>query len=206
MAALAFFEYQLDTKITQGATGGPTVPGRVKRYSAGGRLTQNFSVGAPIHKYDVSHGLRSQADYQTVLDLWYVVMFTPYAGFRFKDWRDYKATRDNTKLTNITGSTWQLQRRHVSHGVEFLRDITKPCASPAVVVYDAGGVALTATVDTATGIATISGHTAGDTYSWVGEFDIPVTFSDNEWTAQIIPGGASYLGVSGSIKLEEIRL
>lgn len=204
MAALAFFDYQLDTKITQGATGGPTVPGRVKRYSAGGRLTQNFSVGAPIHKYDVSHGLRSQADYQTVLDLWYVVMFTPYAGFRFKDWRDYKATRDNTKLTNITGSTWQLQRRHVSHGVEFLRDITKPCASPAVVVYDAGGVALTATVDTATGIATVP---SGTPATWAGQFDVPVTFTDDEWTNASLEVNLANLHVMcGPIQLEEIRL
>lgn len=201
MAALPFLEQQLDTKITQGATGGPTVPGRVKRYTASGRLKQNFSAGAPIHRYDVSHGLRSRADYQTVLDLWYVVMFTPYAGFRFKDWRDFRATRDNTKLTLVTGTTWQLQRRHVAGGIEFLRDIVKPRAG--VVIYDAGGTPLTATVNTTTGTADVTGTPA----SWSGEFDVPVTFTDDEWVGSSLEVTTANLHVmSSAIKLEEIRL
>lgn len=203
MAALAFLEQRLDSKITQGATGGPTVPGRVKRYTASGRLAQNFSAAAPIHRFDVSHGLRSRDDFQTVLDLWYVVMFTPYAGFRFKDWRDYRATRENTKLTLVTGTIWQLQRRHVIGGVEFLRDIVKPCATPAIVIYDAGGTPLTATVDTTTGRADVTGTPA----TWSGEFDVPVTFSDDEWTGASLEVTTANLHVmSGPIKLEEIRL
>ena len=35
-------------------------------------------------------------------------------------------------------------------------------------------------IDTATGIATISGHVSGDTYNWAGEFDVPVTFSGSK--------------------------
>lgn len=203
MTALAFLEQRLDAKITQGATGGPTVPGRIKRYTGSGRLSQNFSAAAPIHRYDVSHGLRSAADYQTVLDLWYVVMFTPYSGFRFKDWRDFQATRSNTKLTLISGNTWQLQRRHVAGSVEFLRDIVKPCASPAIIVYDAGGTPLTASVDSETGIATVTGTPA----TWTGEFDVPVTFSDDDWVSSSLEVNTQNLHImSASIKLEEIRL
>lgn len=205
MAALAFLEQRLDSRITQGATGGPTVPGRVKRYTASGRLSQNFSGALPIHRYDVSHGLRSRDDYQAVLDLWYVVMFTPYAGFRFKDWRDYRATKANTKLTLVTGTTWQLQRRHaVAGGIEFLRDIVKPCASPAVVIYDAGGSPLTATVNTVTGQVEVP---TGTPASWEGQFDVPVTFTDDEWTGSSLEVTTANLHVmSGPIKLEEIRL
>lgn len=203
MTALAFFEYRLDARITQGATGGPTVPGRVKRYLPSGRLAQNFNAQAPIHRYDVSHGLRSRDDYQTVLDLWYVVMFTPYSGFRFKDWRDFTATRNNTKLTLISGNTWQLQRRHVAGSIEFLRDIVKPCASPAIVIYDAGGTPLTASVDTQTGIATVTGTPA----TWTGEFDVPVTFSDDDWVSSSLEVNTQNLHImSAPIKLEEIRL
>ena len=204
MAALSFFEQRLDARITHGATGGPTVPGRVKRYTASGRLSQNFSASRPIHHYDISHGLRSRDDYQIVLDLWYVVMFTPYSGFRYKDWRDYQATRTNSKLTLISGTTWQLQRRHVAGSIEFLRDIVKPCASPAVVIYDASGTPLTATVDTATGIATVP---SGTPATWAGEFDVPVTFTDDEWTGSSLEVATSNLHVmSGPIKVEEIQL
>ena len=204
MAALSFFEHRLDTRITHGATGGPTVPGRVKRYTATGRLSQNFSASRPLHRYDVSHGLRSRDDYQTVLDLWYVVMFTPYAGFRFKDWRDYQATRTNTKLTLVTGTTWKLQRRHVAGGIEFLRDIVKPCASPAVVVYDASGSPLGATVNTTTGQVEVP---SGTPATWTGEFDVPVTFSDDDWTDSSLEVSTANLHVmTGPIKLEEITL
>lgn len=202
MAALPFLEHQLDPCITERSTGGPTVPGRVKRYSASGRLSQNFSAAVQIQRYDVSHGIRSRADFQTVLDLWYVVMFTPYAGFRFKDWGDYIATRDNTKLTLVSGTTWQLQRRHLAGGIEFLRDIFKPRAG--VVIYDAGGAPLTATVNTTTGTADVTGTPA----TWSGEFDIPVTFTDDEWTESSVMRVADgdLYSTPGPIRLEEIRL
>lgn len=204
MAALAFLEQRLDPRITERSTGGPTVTGRVKRYTAGGRLSQNFLSARPVHRYDVSHVVRSREDFQAVLDLWYVVMFTPYSGFRFKDWADFEATQANTKLTLVSGTTWQLQRRHVVGAVEFLRDIVKPCASPAVVIYDAGGSPLTATVDPTTGLADVTGTPA----TWSGEFDVPVTFVDDDWASSAVmrvAGGELY-AAPGAIQLEEIRL
>lgn len=202
-APLPFFEHQLDPCITDRSIGGPTVPGRIKRYTANGRLSQSFNSAVQIHRYDVAHGIRSREDFQTVLDLWYVVMFTPYAGFRFKDWRDYRATRENTKLTLVSGSIWQLQRRHVAGGIEFLRDIVKPCAAPAIVIYDAGGTPLTATVDTTTGRADVTGTPA----TWTGQFDVPVTFSDDEWAGtSVMRGGGTFYATPGAIQLEEIKL
>lgn len=202
-----FFEQRLDTKITHGAIGGPSVPGRKKVYMPNGDMVQDFVATMPVHKYDVSHGLRSRADFQTVLDLWYVVMFTPYLGFRLKDWRDYQATQANSKLSLITGSTWQLQRRHVFGGIEFLRPIKKPVSATVVVYRTRGGTVTTATatIDYTTGIATISGHTAGDTYTWSGEFDMPVTFTDDEWTGSLEVNTQNLHVMSGQIKLEEVR-
>lgn len=210
MTVPVFFEAaRLDPAISQGAQGGPVVMGRVKTYQPDGRLQQNFASALPLHKYDVSYALRSAADFQTILDIFYVVMFTPYLGFRFKDWRDYTATQLNSKLTFITGSTWQLQRAYVFGSVTVLRDIVKPVASPAPVIKRTRSAAVTtatATVDTTTGIATISGHAGGDTYTWEGEFDVPVTFTDDDWTSTLEVNTDNLHVRSASIALEEIRL
>ena len=205
---MAFLESQLDPKITAGATGGPVNPARVKVYSLTGKLQQTFLASRPVHRYDISHGLRQAATFQTLLDFWYVVHFTPFTGFRFKDWRDYIATQANSRCTQIGGgSTFQLQRVYSAGGNTWLRNITKPCTSPTVTIYrNRSGVITTAvaTVDSTTGIATISSHSAGDTYTWEGQFDVPVTFTDDEWTGALQSHTGNLLVQAQSIKLEEL--
>jgi uncharacterized protein (TIGR02217 family) len=205
---MTFLDQRLDSRIEQGASGGPTMPGRVKAYLPNGRMYQNFLAQAPIHRFDVSHGLRNNADHQLILDTWYVVMMTPYEGFRFRDWRDYRATDLNSRCVLITGATFQLQRVHTFAGVSVYRNITKPCATPAIVITRNRSGAFTtasATIDNTTGIATITGHVTGDTYTWVGEFDIPVTFTGDEWVSQLQATMVNLAVIPPSIKLEEIR-
>lgn len=198
---MAFLEARLDAKVTRSVQFIETVPGRdLIRYQSG-KLKQNFTAALPITRCELIHGLRSSADYQIVLDAWYIVMFTPYEGLRVKNWRDYIATRTNTSLTLITGSIYQLNRKHTFGGINFIRPIYKP-VSGTVVVYDAGGTPLTASIDYATGRATVTGTPA----SWSGEFDLPMTFTDNEWSASLEVSTNNLHVFSGSIALEEIRL
>lgn len=199
---MAFLEQRLDSKIEHGAKGGPTNPGRVKAYTRSGKLSQGFYASMPIHRYDVSHGIRNKADFQRVLDLWYVVNFTPYVGFRFKDHRDYQGTLTNTALTLISGNTYQLQRAYTFGASTFLRNIYKP-VEDSVSVYDEEGDELDATVDPVTGIATVS---SGTPAKWVGEFDVPVTFTDNEWASSLEVHTENLHLRIDPIKLEEIRL
>ena len=202
-----FLEARMDVRVTKGVASIPTVPGRTKAYTHTGKLSQNYTAALPVHKYEAIHGLKSLEDYQSVLDLWYVVSFTPYKGFRFKDWRDFRLTQTNSRLTLITGSTWQINRLHAYGPAEFLRPIYKPVAGTVVVKRTRSAVVSTAsaTVDSTTGIATISGHVGGDTYTCEGEFDMPVTFSDDEWRAELQGNTAKLFAVSGSIALEELR-
>lgn len=194
---MAFLEQRISERITAGAVGGPMVPGREKNYTTAGKLRQNFTAAMPVHKYDVSHGLRTRDDFQSVLDLWYVVMFTPYEGFRFKDWRDYLLTRTNSRMVLVTTGHYQIYRVHTFGGIEFLRPIYKPVGQ--VTVYDGGGSTCLGTTDTTTGIYTV---TSGTPATCVGEFDVPVTFTDDEWT--ITMQQTNFVD-SGPIKLEEIR-
>lgn len=198
---MSFLESRLDSKITRGATGGPTQPGRRKIYTASGRLTQSFTNSMALHRYDVSHGVRTAAEYQTVLDLFYVVMFTPYVGFRFKDWRDFRLTQANSRLVLVSGTTYQIHRVHTFGGQEFLRPIYKPVS--AVTAYNAGGGVLTSTTDTTTGLVTVP---SGTPTTCVGEFDVPVTFVNDEWTGSLEVHTLNLHIQSESIQLEEIRL
>jgi len=206
MAALPFLESRLSDGITRGSRGGPTIPGRTKAYSPGGRLTQNFLSGTRLHKYDISYGIKLKTDFEEVLSAFHVLMGTPYAGLRHKDWNDYRATATNSTLTLVSGTTWQLQRKYVFGGITCKRDIQKPNAG--VEVYSAGGVLLSSAIDTTTGLATIA---SGTPAYWIGTFDVPVTFADDSIENIDIDGYADVDGEGEllglpSVKLEEIML
>jgi len=204
---MTFLESRIDTKITAGAKS-IVRWNRDKAYTKSGHLSQQFNWSNAKHELDLSHGIRTREDFQTVLDFFYVVMAGGYTGFRVKDWRDYTASQTNSNLTFITGSTWQLQRKHTAGSGTYLRNITKPVASTAVVKRTKSGVVTTASasVDYTTGIATISGHTTGDTYTWEGEFDVPMTFVDDVWTSELEAGTVALWVSSQPIMLEEIRI
>ncbi len=205
---MAFLESpRLDAKITADAKSVVRWK-RDKAYTASGKLAQDFRWAHAKHEMDVSHGLRTRADFQTLLDLFYVVFAGAYEGFRVKDWRDFRATQDNSTLTFITGSTWQLQRKHTAGAASYLRDIKKPIGATVTVYRTRSAVISTAsaTIDDTTGIATISGHVGGDTYTWAGEFDIPMTFVNDDWTGDLMVNTESLWVMSEPILLEEIRL
>lgn len=201
---------RLDSRITQGSTSSVVIPGRTKYYNPSGKLFQNFLSGRPRHVYDYSHGVRSRADFQQVLDAFYVVMLTPYEGLLHRDWRDYIATQVNSACSvNVAGTTLQLQRKHNFGTVSWLRNITKPCASPAPLIYRTRSSITSSlgalTVDTTTGIVTgLTGHNSGDAYSWEGQFDVPVAFTDSEWVNNLEVSTQNLYLTSNSIKLEEL--
>jgi uncharacterized protein (TIGR02217 family) len=148
----------------------------------------------------VSHGCKSVQEFDALLSMFYVVMFTPYIGFRFKDWRDFRGTATNTAVELVTGTTFQLQRKYTVASATFLRDIKKP-VSGTVVIYNAGGTPLTATIDYTTGIADVTGTPS----YWTGEFDVPVTFSDDEWLAELESSSGGPFVITQPIKLEELK-
>jgi uncharacterized protein (TIGR02217 family) len=211
MAAPPFLEVRLSDRVARGMERSKTNPGRtLSRSATGGIGGQNFTSAYPIHLYDVVPGIERRQDFQAVEDLWYAVNFGsggPYSGFRLRDYHDDKLTAANSRLVLISGSDYQIHRVHAVAGAEFLRPIYKPNAGVSVLRNRSGSVTVAAaTVDTETGQVAISGHVDGDTYSAVGTFDMPVTFSSNEWSASVIGAVGNIVSVSGAIQLEEIRV
>ena len=207
MATLPFLATPIDDAVARGMQSTRVVVGRVKRYTATGRLTQNYSSARLLHRFELSHGIKKLAQFEAIESLFFIVHGTPYCGFPVRDPKDFRLSQANSRLTFITGSTWQINRVYTYGSVDFLRPIQKP--EPGVVVKRTRSAVVstaTATVDTTTGIATISGHVEGDTYTCEGRFWVPVTFTDGEWSAECIGDVAELIIVSGQIKLEEIRL
>ena len=198
---MAFLESRMSSRIERGAKGGPTNRGRRKVYSTSGRMNQVFEWSAPISEFDISHGILLPDGYAEIEAMWHVIHFTPYSGFRFRNWADYQAVKANTTLTNIVSNTYQLQRKHTFASITYKRNIYKPNAG--VTVYDSSDVACTASVNTATGIATV---TSGTPSYWIGTFDIPVTFKDNDLMMRLDGTTSNLLLVADQIILEEIRL
>ena len=205
---MAFLEQRLSPRIEQGAIGGPVNRGRQMVRTAGGKLRQVFTWAEPLREYTINHGVMGAPDARELLSLWYVVNFTPYEGFRFRDWADYVATQANSRCTLVSGSNYQLQLVYTFAGIEFVRKITKPVAGAKVYRTRSGvDTEATATINTSTGVAAISGHAAGDTYTWEGMFDVPVTFSGDEWMPQAeAMASDGVVSTMPTIQLEELPL
>jgi uncharacterized protein (TIGR02217 family) len=204
---MAFLESRMSPRIERGAKGGPTNRGRRKVYSTSGKLNQVFEWSAPLSEFDISHGILlpdSTVDPHGLVEIesmWHVIHFTPYTGLRFRNWADYTAVKANTSLTNTSSNLWQLQRKYTFASITFKKDIYKPNSD--VAIFTASDAPCTFTLDTATGIATV---TSGTPSYWTGTFDYPVTFKDDDLMMRLDGTTANLLLVADPIILEEIRL
>lgn len=198
---MAFYEFRISDEVSRGSKGGP-VWSTAKVITGSGRRSVNRNWSTPLWRFDVSYGIRTQADFEEVRDL-FMNVFGAFDGFRYKDWHDYEANEDNTSVALVSGGTYQLYRRYTAGSRHFDRKITKPVTG-TVTILDADGDPLTSTVDYTAGTFTVSG---GTPVTWEGEFDVPVAFMDDALDTVELDGNRdAFLAGLPSIKLEEIRL
>lgn len=85
-----------------------------------------------------------------------------FQGFRFKDWADFYVSYAQGKLGTTglgTGlSTYQLYKTYTDYGDTYLKKIVKPVSGTVIVKQD--GVVIGSSIDTETGIVTLSPNTA----------------------------------------------
>lgn len=198
---MSFLESRMSARIERGAKVIRTNRGRRKIYTESGKLGQRFGWSSPISEFDISHGILLPDGYEEIDAMWHVIHFTPYAGLRFRNWADYIGVKGKTSLVNISGNTWQLRRTYTFASITFHRPVYKPNSD--VAIFTSGDVACTFTLDTATGIATV---TSGTPSYWTGTFDYPVTFKDNEMASRLDGVTSNLILVADPIVLEEIRL
>jgi len=145
--------------------------------------------------FNAAFGVRSLADLR-ILSTFFHAFDGPVNGFLVKDWTDFQVTKDAATLatsittqgiaTNITGATWQMQKKYAVGSRSHVRNILRP-KSGAAVYFD--GVLKTVTThytyDTTTGVLTVvSGSPTAIT--WTGEFYVPCRFAQKNLPADLL--------------------
>lgn len=180
---MAFFEERFPERISLGAVGGPAWNTSVARVGNGRRVA-NRNMEYPLHKYDASQAVKTEADFEEVRAFFYVVAGR-FDAFRFKDWTDYEVAAGQGVIVTLPSGARQLARRYTFGARNFDRLICKPV--PGTVAITGGG-----TLDYTTGL--IAG---GTPTAWTGEFDVPCAFSEDLMRTQIVnkrPDGQLLLG------------
>lgn len=196
---MAFHEVQFPTDISKGAVGGAGYLTDVVEIDNGYEAT-NQCWEKPRRSYDVSFGVRTQTQMETLLSF-HLARHGRQHSFRFKDWMDYSISNQVcgtiTALTALgyytaTSATLQLIKMYATglaapNNYEY-REIKKPVSGSLVLQTNASGSYVTLvlntdyTLDTTTGIVTFTGYSpaGGDSIKISSlTFDVPVRFEDD---------------------------
>lgn len=209
---MAFLESpRFPERISSGAKGGPSFS-TTKVYTRSGKRYTNKNWEYPLPRYTIDHPVRSGADFESLRAFFYNIGGSA-DGFRFKDWSDYRdfdATGVGQGIfTLVSGSIYQMVKRYPFGASVFHRPIKKPVSGTIAVFRTRSAVTTditgSSTIDTTTGQVTVTGHVVGDTYSWTGQFDVPVALDSDE-APWVYVGGSSMLTEWPAIGLEGLRL
>lgn len=193
---MSFVEVQFPTDISYGATGGPVFLTDVVT-TVSGHEQRNSKWSQARARYNVASGVKSEAQWQALI-AFFRARRGKAAGFRFKDWSDFKAV--NQPLVALGGGEYQMVKRYISGSVVSERVISKPVAGTVKLYKDSLQQVSGWSVDTATGIITtaITGTLTVDY-----EFDVPVRFDTDELALSMDSYNA---GSWSNIPLIEVRV
>jgi len=146
----SFDEVQFPSDISYGSRGGPQFLTDVVVLDSG-HEARNINWALSRARYDVSYGVRSEAQLTALTQFFYARYGRAY-GFRYKDWADYHVTQE--PLTKTGAPTVQLIKTYTSGPRSYVRTITKPVAGVTMRLNTSPFPSFT--LDTTTGIATLT--------------------------------------------------
>ena len=153
---MAFHDVQFPPKISYGSKGGSGFNTTVLTLTSGAEK-RNINWQRTRGKYDVSHGIKSRADMQELIEFFHA-RFGRGHSFRYKDWGDYELWGTETIGTGDGIETdYQIIKTYSSGGFDFVRNITRPVSGTLTGVRVNGVLQVETTnytVDYNTGIIT----------------------------------------------------
>lgn len=161
------------------------------------------------HFYDAGLAIRVASEYLEVKAHFHAVRGRA-KSFPFFDPIDHDVSQAAGVLT-ASGSDWQMYYRYGSGGSAYDRKITRPKTGTVTLYRTRSGVTtvISGTISYTTGLVTISGHVAGDTYAWSGQFFVPCRYDIDRLPGVIVNkqgGEAGELFVDcDSVPIVEIR-
>jgi uncharacterized protein (TIGR02217 family) len=173
-------------EVAYGLQGGPSFNVGIFTTSSGAEVRHARNT-KPQHRYDAAFGIKRIEALYEVRSFFHVVG-GQITAFRFKDWFDFTTAADGVSAPddedhqigtgNGSNTQFQLVKIYTAGSMSRTRVITKPVEGTVVVAVD--GTPATFTVDTTTGIVTITGGapTNGAVVSAGCEFDVPVRFGN----------------------------
>lgn len=198
---MAFDEIQFPADISYGSSGGPVYSVDIVT-NAGGYEQRVSNWSEPLARYDVSHGVRSEAQLQELINFFHARNGMA-RGFRFKDWTDYQATGQSIGIGDDTTTDFQLIKSYSSGSETQVRTIKKPVTGTVKIYFDSVEKLSGFTIDTTTGIVTFdTAPTTGVSITADFEFDVPVRFATNQLQVTMQSFGAY---AWNNIPLVEVR-
>lgn len=175
---MAFLETpRFPESVSEGAAGGPVFMTHV--FDCNGGLEQrNCFWTRARHQYDVSLGIRDQADMDDVRNF-FVVIQGRKNSFRYKDWNDYRLVSEQIATGDGSTTTFQITKTYTTGSYTHVRKVRKPVTTGLKVYVNDVLMTLTTdyTVVESTGIITfVAAPTNGHSIKVTGEFDVPVRF------------------------------
>jgi uncharacterized protein (TIGR02217 family) len=199
---MGFHEVQFPPKIAYGAMGGSEFNTSVTE-TLGGFEQRNINWSIARGRWDVSSGLKTKADMET-LQAFFHARFGKAYGFRFKNWMDYQAMGQNLGIGNGSQTAFQLKKVYESGGYEYIRTIKKPVSGTVKIYKDSLIQSSGVTVDHITGLITFDSAPASSVIVTADfEFDVPVRFDTDNLSVRLDRGN---IFVWDAIPLIEIRL
>jgi uncharacterized protein (TIGR02217 family) len=187
----SFHEVQFPVGIAMGFSGGPGWKTTVMTLASGyEKRNMDWSVSRAV--YDCAQGLKTQTELDTLLNFFYARRGKAF-GFRFKDWADFQLPFPGSALPTLfttnggSTTTFQLVKVYGDSANTYTRTISKPVAG-TLLLYDNGVTTSSFTVNTTTGIVTLTGSLAtssGHVVTGQCEFDVPVRFEVDDLKAQM---------------------
>lgn len=199
---MSFIEAAFPDHLGFGSVGGPGYQTDIVEV-ASGHEQRNQRWSKERHSYDLSMSARTQAQRDEINAFFRRVKGRQY-GFRFKDWADYTGTDEFLGSGTGAQTAFQLRKAYISGDSVDYRTISKPRGA---VVVKVGGVTVSATVNSTTGVVTLAAAAAnGAQVRATFEFDVPVRFDTDvlRWSV-IDKSGETFMYRVESLSAVEIR-
>lgn len=196
---MSFIETRLLDCVTYGTQGGPTWKTR-KIGLKNGFVRRNPQRTRPMYRFNIVYRNLMPGDHAKVIDAFNACMGGVF-GFRIKDWSDFEA--DDQVLAAVGSGapqTVQLIKTYAFGSRAIARKIVKPVTG--TVELTSNNVPIASSVDYTTGLVTYTAPNA-EVIRWSGQFDVPVTFSDDELMFSGDDKGADGLFLTADVALEE---
>jgi uncharacterized protein (TIGR02217 family) len=193
---MAFIETRLLDCVAYGTQGGPTWSTR-KVSLRSGIIRRNAQRSRPLYRFVVLYQNLKPESHQEVINAFNACRGGVF-GFRLKDWSDFEATNELVTIGTGAPQTVQLAKLY-----EFgAQNLSRPIRKPVSATLTDDSAPLAASVDMTTGLATFTASVGG-IVRWSGEFDVPVTFEQDELLFDAVNRSSAGLLLTADVGLAE---